>query len=86
MGGCPMGSTTHRGRGAADAGQAGGGMGLEGWGRRRGGWLVGMVVVLTRTARTLRDEPCRWCLRSAPYLAGGVLFAFRHQIAALLGL
>ncbi len=61
-------------------------MALESWGRRRGGWAVGMVVVIVRNFRKFRDEPCRWCLRSAPYLVGGVLFAFRHQIAAVLGL
>ena len=44
-----------------------------------------MVVVLIRAARTLRDEPCRWCLRSAPFFAGGLLMALRHQIGALLG-
>lgn len=81
-----MGSTTHRGRGIAGVGQARGRMAVESWGRRHGGWAVGVVVVIGRAARRLRDEPCRWCLRSAPYLVGGVLFAFRHQIAAVLGL
>lgn len=81
-----MGSATHRGRGASYPRQARGRMGLEGWGRRRGGLAVGVVVVLIQAARKLRDEPCRWCLRAAPYLAGGALFALRHQIAVWLGL
>lgn len=81
-----MGSTTHRGRGASYPRQARGRMAVESWGRRHGGWAVGVVVVLGRAVRRMRDEPCRWCLRSAPYLVGGVLFAFRHQIAVWLGL
>lgn len=82
-----MGSTTHRGRSAAYAGQAGRRMALESWGRRRGGWLVGMVVVLIQAARTLRDEPCRWCLRSAPFFTGGLLVkVFWVEIAGWLGL
>lgn len=81
-----MGSTTHRGGRASYAGQAGGGMGVEGWGRRRGGLAVGVVVGLIRVARHLRDEPCRWCWKAAPFLVPAVVFALRHQIADWLGL
>ena len=80
-----MGSTTHRGRGITDPWQARGRMGLERWGRHCRSLVVGMVVGLIRVWHHLRDEPCRWCWKAAPFLVPGVLFALRHQIGALLG-
>jgi hypothetical protein len=61
-------------------------VGLESWSRRRGGLGVGALALLILAWRTLRDHPCKWCLRSAPFLAGGLMFAFRDQIAVALGL
>ena len=81
-----MGSaTTRRGR-ASYARPARGRVGMEGWSRRRGGLVVGALALLILAFRTLRDEPCKWCLRSAPFLVGGVLFAFREQVAEVLRL
>lgn len=40
-------------------------------GARSAVWLIAIW-------RRFRDEPCRWCLRSAPYLAG--FLAYFHQV------
>ena len=61
-------------------------MGVEGWSRRWGGLVVGALALLILGWQTLRDEPCKWCLRSAPFLAGGLMFAFRDQVAEVLRL
>ena len=81
-----MGSTTHRGGRASGDRESPGRIDLEGWSRRRGGLAVGVVVGLIRVGRHLRDEPCRWCWKAAPFLVPAVVFALRHQIAAFLGL
>ena len=79
-----MGSATTGGRRASYARPARGRVGLESWSRRRGGLVVGALVLLILAWRTLRDQPCKWCLRSAPFLAGGLMFAFRDQVAEVL--
>lgn len=61
-------------------------VGLESWSRRRGGLVVGALALLILACRTLRDHPCKWCLRSAPFLVGGVLFAWRGEVAEVLRL
>ncbi|CAB4144784.1 hypothetical protein UFOVP469_53 [uncultured Caudovirales phage] len=81
-----MGSATARGGRASYAWSAGRRVGVEGWRRRRGGLVVGALALLILGWQTLRDEPCKWCLRSAPFLVGGVLFAFRGQVAEVLRL
>lgn len=81
-----MGSATSGGGRASYARETGGRVDLEGWCKRRGGLVVGVVALLILAARHVRDEPCRWCWRVAPFLVPGLLFALRHQIAAVLGL
>jgi len=81
-----MDSATARGRRAFYARPAGRRVGLEGWGRRRGGLVVGALALLILAWRTMRDHPCKWCLRLAPFLVGGVLTAFRDQVAEVLRL
>jgi hypothetical protein len=81
-----MGSATTGGRRASYARSAARRVGLEGWGRRRGGLVVGVLALLILGWRTLRDDPCKWCLRSAPVLGGGLMFAFRDQVAEVLRL
>ena len=81
-----MGSATTRGGRASYARPARGRVGMEGWSRRRGGLVVGALAILILGWQTLRDQPCKWCLRSAPFLAGGLMFAFRDQVAEVLRL
>ena len=81
-----MDSATARGGRASYARPARGRVGMEGWSRRRGGLVVGALVLLILAWRTLRDQPCKWCLRSAPFLVGGLIFGFRAQVAEVLRL
>lgn len=81
-----MDSATARGRRASYARPAARRVGLEGWSRRRGGLVVGVLALLILAWRTLRNQPCKWCLRSAPFLVGGLMFAFRDQVADVLRL
>jgi hypothetical protein len=61
-------------------------VGLESWGRRLAGVAVGALAFLILTWWDMRDQPCRWCLRSAPFLVGGMMFAFRDQVVEVLRL
>jgi hypothetical protein len=61
-------------------------VGLEGWSRRLDSVALGALAFLILAWWDLQDQPRWWCLRSVPFLVGGVLTAFRDQVAEVLRL
>jgi len=57
---------------------------MESWSRRLDSVALGALAFLILAWWDLQDQPCKWCLRSAPFLVGGLMFAFRDQVAEVL--
>ena len=59
---------------------------MESWSRRLDSLALGALAFLILAWWDLQDQPRWWCLRAAPFMVGGVLFALRDQVAEVLRL